>query len=59
MSQTKYFLKFSGLFDGSEEYSVLSAKVSTIQEFLRNTQLINTLFEFPDSDTQLNDCFFW
>lgn len=55
MSQTKYFLKF----DGSEEYSVLSAKVSTVREFLKNTQLINTLFEFPDSDTQLNDCFFW
>lgn len=66
MSQTKYFLKFSGLSDGSEEYSilsakvstVLSAKVSTVQEFLKNTQLINTLFEFSDSDTQLNDCFF-
>ena|SRR3990167_2571226 len=54
----KIFLKLQGLNDGEPQYEVFPAQVSSTEDILNNTSLLNGLFEFPEDENQPNETYF-
>ena len=54
----KYFAKLFGITNGFPYYETYSAEVNTTQDLISNIPLLNKLFEFPESETGLNETYF-
>lgn len=52
-SQLKHIVKLNG-----GDFNLVKAQVSTTQDLLRNIPLLNSLFEFPESNEERNNRFF-
>lgn len=58
MSGLKYFVKLGGLSDGDLPYDIFVAPVASTQDMLKNTQLLNALFQFPHFESEMNETYF-
>ena len=58
MSAFKYFIKLNGVSNGDAMYTPFTAQVSSTQDILNNTALLNGLFEFPESEKEMNETYF-